>query len=333
MSDATTRIGSQPDDTSILNPQWLGEEMQRLYEMTTRVARARLNVLITGDTGTGKEVLARTIHRLSPRAGGPFLAINCAGLPPTLMESELFGHERGAFTGAASSRLGLFEAAQHGTLLLDEVGELPIELQAKLLRVIEERLVLPIGAVKPRPIDVRILAATHRDLQEAARAGTFRQDLYYRLSGITLTIPPLRNRPEEIPFLAAQFVREGAGREQPPRVSEAALELLRAQPWPGNIRQLRNVLCRALLFGDGEEVTIQNVVEALELEGAIHALIGPGIGPSNERLRIQQALDQCGGNQTRAARLLGVGRRTLVNKLRIYNFPRPRMEPTAWQAG
>jgi DNA-binding NtrC family response regulator len=322
---AMSLIEDRPAAIAGLPPEVLSESMQRLHALTARVAAARLTVLISGETGAGKEVLARRLHELSPRAGKPFMAINCAGLPSSLMESEVFGHERGAFTGALTARCGLFEAAQGGTVLLDEIGELPVELQAKLLRAIEERVVLPVGAVRPRPIDVRFLAATNRDLEAEVRQGRFRGDLYFRLSGITLEIPPLRERSVEIPALVRHFLRgtQREGRPAPPRLSDEALAILQRQPWPGNVRELRNVVERATLFCDGEELGPVEVEAALGLN-RVECPVSALAPATDERSRIVEALRRCGGNQTRAARMLGISRRTLIERLKRYDLPRPR---------
>jgi len=317
--------------------------MERVLDLVDRVADSPISVLLLGETGVGKELVAEAVHRASGRASKPFLKINCGALSPALLESELFGHERGAFTGADRAKAGLLESADGGTVFLDEIGELPMPLQVKLLRVLEERQVLRVGGLAPRPFDVRFVAATNRDLRAEVERGTFRQDLYYRLNAITLAIPPLRDRPSEILPLAEHFV---AVASQPKRASVPAIgrevrDALSRYGWPGNVRELRNVMERAvLLAGDGDIEVGHLPPELLETESATLARPA-GAEPSGapgppprvslrseveevERRRIVEALEQCVGNQTRAAEVLGMPRRTLVAKLKQYGIPRPR---------
>jgi DNA-binding NtrC family response regulator len=312
--------------------------MQRLYRLIERVAAGSVSVLLLGETGVGKEVIAEAVHRLSPRADKPCLRLNCAAFTETLLESELFGYEKGAFTGANQSKAGLLETAQGGTVFLDEIGEMPLSLQAKLLRVIEERRVMRVGGLKDRPIDVRFVAATNRDLQGEIAAGRFRQDLYYRLDGISINIPPLRERPGEIEELARLFINKATpDGQRPPVLSPAALELLRDYEWPGNIRELRNVIERAvLLCGDGaitfEHLPVEKLQSGFVREAPPTArAVGSASTPDkpiaeadSDRDRIIAALQQCAGNQTHAARLLGISRGTLLARLNEYNLPRPR---------
>lgn len=294
--------------------------MRRLADVAERVARSEICVLLTGETGVGKEVFARRIHELSPR-NGPFVALNCGALSQQLLESELFGHEAGAFTGAKQTKPGLLETGEAGTVFLDEVGEMPLDAQVRLLRVLEERRVLRVGGLQPRPIDVRFVSATNRDLQREVAAGRFREDLYYRLNGITLAIPPLRERLGEISTLASTFIAEAAQRsgQEPPSLSSAALSRLEAHPWPGNIRELRNVVERAVvLCGEG-------LIEPEHLfpEDLVGGLSG-GDAPQDERGRIMSALQECAGNQTRAAKLLGISRKTLGVKMDKLGIARPQ---------
>ena len=391
--------------------------MQRLHRLVQRIAVGMISVILLGETGVGKEVLADQLHRASPRAAKPFLRLNCAALTESLLESELFGHERGAFTGAIQAKPGLLETAQGGTVFLDEVGELPLSTQVKLLRVIEERQVMRVGAVKPRPIDVRFIAATNRDLEAEVAFGSFRRDLFFRLNGISLVIPPLRERVGEIDSLARNFIVQSCrqqGRDPQPTLSPDAVALLRRYSWPGNIRELRNVIERAvLLCYDGTITTEHLPVEKMGPVLPSHTpmrsappgassramregrLAVPGIYPGDrppgddalppdtdpgwappsdlrvshsgsnratmrpgglappstppgplpeglgslqdgapiglrsrvgaaERGRILEALERCAGNQTKAARLLGMSRRTLVARLETYGLPRPR---------
>ncbi|MBL8623435.1 MAG: sigma 54-interacting transcriptional regulator [Myxococcales bacterium] len=308
------------------------------------VAQSPVNVIVAGETGTGKEVLTRALHRLSGR-GGPMLAVNCAALAPALLESELFGHEKGSFTGAATAKAGLLEAAAGGTVLFDEIGELPLELQAKLLRAIENREVLRVGAVRPLPIDVRFVAATHRDLAAAVGDGSFRRDLFYRLAGITLTVAPLRERRHRVAELAARFAQDAAGRAD--ALTPDAVARLMAHDWPGNVRELKNAIERAVLLAEGGPVRAAHVLfdaaPAASAAGAASATSVPSapvaaaspvaaaaappglsVAEADERARIIAALDACAGNQTKAAQRLGVSRATLVTKLRLYRIPRPK---------
>jgi transcriptional regulator with PAS, ATPase and Fis domain len=308
--------------------------MARLDALVGRVAPGNINVLLLGETGVGKEVLAERIHRLSPRASHPLLRLHCAALSESLLESELFGHERGAFTGALKTKPGLLETAAGGSIFLDEIGELPPSIQVKLLRVIEERKVLRVGGLQPLPIDVRFIAATNRNLEAEVARGAFRQDLYYRLNGISLVIPPLRERIGEIAALAAEFVREAcrqSGRPAP-SLSPAALALLRARDWPGNIRELRNVCERAVLLCPGGVIEPEHLSlsdAAPEPAPAPPRAADPGLSPAAQRQRdeIVDALARCAGNQSRAAKLLGISRKTLVARLDAFGLPRPR-KPT-----
>jgi DNA-binding NtrC family response regulator len=290
-------------------------------ETVARIARGMLSVLISGETGVGKEVLARTIHELSGRAG-ELVSINCASLSPQLLESELFGHERGAFTGAAGAKRGLFEIAAGGTVFLDEIGELPLSLQARLLRVLETRQAYRVGGLSPVDLDVRFVSATHRDLVAEVARGAFRRDLYFRVNGMALAIPPLRARREAIPALARELLAQVAGSgRRAPRLGATALATLVQHPWPGNVRELRTVMERAVLVCDGDEILPAHLL--FDAGAGSAPCAGPPEG-SAERQRILAALDACAGNQTRAARLLGMSRSTLVNKLSLLDIPRPR---------
>lgn len=324
--------------------------MRAVYAQAELAARSPISILIGGETGAGKDVLARHIHAASPRSAAPFLALNCAALPETLLEAELFGSEKGAFTGAAQARAGLFEAAEGGTVFLDEVGELPLATQSKLLRVLEDRNVMRVGGRSPRKIDVRFLAATNRDLEAASEQGKFRRDLYYRLCGVALVVPPLRERPGEIEALALGFLDQtcrALGRP-PLAFSEQARERLLAHAWPGNVRELKNAVERAALLCTGSVIGVEylpdRVRSATVAVSPTAALAGGRVGTpavaetdaellmeraqraqrDAERERIGQALQQCGGNQRRAAELLGISRRTLVTRLTELDLPRPR---------
>ena len=301
--------------------------MQRLERLIDRVAPGAISVLILGETGAGKEVTAQKIHERSPRSEGPFVQLNCAALSESLIESELFGFEKGAFTGALQSKSGLLETANGGTLFLDEVGELPMSTQAKLLRVIEERRVLRVGALKSVAIDVRILSATNRDLEKEIAAGKFREDLYFRLNGISLVVPPLRERIDEIGTLAELFISRAAAadRKAPPRLTSGSLALLQSYRWPGNVRELRNVIERAVLLAPGDRIEPHHLpMDKLSARVATPAGNLEVEMQAFERDRIIKALDATGGNQTKAAALLGVARRTLINRLEQYGIDRPR---------
>jgi len=284
---------------------------------------------LLGETGVGKEILAETIHRRSTRAAKPFVRLNCAALTETLLESELFGHEKGAFTGAIATKPGLFEVADGGVVFLDEVGELKMSTQVKLLRVLDERKVLRVGDVTPRAIDVRVVAATNRDLEADVRAGSFRLDLLYRLNAMSIVIPPLRERVAEIEPLARAFLTRIATKlERPaPRLSPAARALLESYSWPGNVRELRNVIERAMVLCTGPEIAPDDLPED-KMRATFTARVRPApTDPpldGDERARIIAALDACAGNQTEAAKMLGVSRRTLITKIEKLAVPRPR---------
>jgi two-component system response regulator AtoC len=301
--------------------------MQQLNRLARQVAVGTISVLILGETGAGKEVLAHTIHAASSRAEGPFLRLNCAAFNETLIESELFGHEKGAFTGAAQAKPGLLETAEGGTVFLDELGELSLATQAKLLRVIETREVTRVGGLKPRVIDVRFVSATNKNLEHEIEARVFRQDLYFRLNGVILTLPPLRERVSEIAELAQRFVRQVAGQLGKPRpgFSNEALAALCAYAWPGNIRELRNTVERAVLLCDGVTIEVRDLPSGrMSCAGQSASTERPSSGESpSERERIVQALRDCAGNQSRAAKLLGISRRTLVTRLKQYDIERP----------
>jgi DNA-binding NtrC family response regulator len=319
--------------------------MTQLYKHLERVAASNLHVLILGETGVGKEVAAEAVHRFSPRAANSLLRINCAALPEQLLESELFGHTRGAFTGASADKPGLLEGANGGTVFLDEIGDLPLALQAKLLRVIEDGLVRRVGGVKAIHVDVRFVAATNRDLEAESARGGFRQDLFFRLSGATLTLPPLRARVAEIEPLAKTFLAEASVamfQRPPPMISKGALSLLEGYAWPGNIRELRNVMRHAMLLCQGsvlepehlphEKLTARVPPAPMRDDVAAPTIPPqPGSRPSLrnelqelERQRIVDALEQCAGNQSRAAELLGMSRRVFVARLDTHGIPRPR---------
>jgi transcriptional regulator with PAS, ATPase and Fis domain len=278
-SPRTNRPPADTQGTSEDEPRVVSPKMQNVYRMLDVIAPNDLGVLILGESGSGKEVFARELHRRSLRARGPFLRMNCAAFNESVLEAELFGHEKGAFTGAVSAKEGLFEAADRGTVFLDEIGEMPLAMQAKILRVLENREVLRIGGRQPTIVDVRFIAATHRDLRYLIASGSFRQDLYFRLNGFTVVVPPLRDRPEDIPALAEAFASELAARSMrpPPHLSEDAVALLQRYAWPGNVRELRTFVGRALAFcGSGaREITGKHFLDAAPELGA-------GAAPSPE---------------------------------------------------
>jgi DNA-binding NtrC family response regulator len=316
----------------------LAPRMRELYAQLQQVAASPLSVLIFGETGAGKEIVARELHRRSPRASGPFLPLNCAALNEQLLEAELFGYERGAFTGATLARPGLFETAHGGTVFLDELGELPASVQVKLLRVLEDRKVLRVGGRAPREVDVRFIAATHRDLEREIAAGRFREDLFYRLNGASFSVPPLRERREEIAALARLFLARACveqGRARVLSLAPAALAALEAYSWPGNVRELRNAIERGVALCQGDTLALEQLPPRVLAHGE------PAVAPAPEpladarsrlerelaeleRRRLLQVLEESGGNQATAAARLGVSRRTLVYRLSALGLTRPR---------
>jgi two-component system response regulator HydG len=300
--------------------------MAKVRDLLARVADSDASVLITGESGTGKEVVARVLHGRSRRSTGPFVAINCAALPEPLLESELFGHVRGAFTDARSARRGLFVQASGGTLLLDEVGDLPLALQPKLLRALQERTVRPVGGDVEVPFDVRLLATTHRDLEAAIEEGRFREDLYFRVNVIHVPLPPLRSRGADVLLLAQQFVGRYAAEARKPvkGLSPAAAERLVAYSWPGNVRELQNCIERAVALTQYEEIRVDDLPEKIRAYRRNHVLIASD-DPSElvsleeaERRYVVRVLEATGGNKTLAAQVLGMGRKTLYRKLEQY---------------
>jgi two-component system, NtrC family, response regulator AtoC len=343
-------------------------EMRRIYELAARAAQSDIGVLIHGETGSGKELLAEAVHHASLRVDKPLLKVNCGAIAENLLESELFGHEKGAFTGAHATHAGLFEATAGGTIFMDEIGEMPPATQVKLLRVLEERRIRRVGGSKSLPIDVRFIAATNRDLEAEVARGRFRQDLYYRISGIVLRIPPLRQRKSEIEPLARHFLGVFcmASRIRIPELSPKAVEAMLEYPWPGNVRELRNAMERAPFLSAGGPILPEHLPQSLLAAGddfldettdirdlgEIHGfnpkiqysqlrtgLVGPlahtppvpradtprSVG---EKQKILDALRFADGNQTKAAELLGVSRRTLINRIEEFGLPRPRKKTT-----
>jgi DNA-binding NtrC family response regulator len=298
--------------------------MQAVLALVERVARSDSPVLVSGESGTGKELVARALHRLSERAGGPLVDINCAAIAETLMESELFGHEKGAFTGAMTRKSGLFELAAGGTLFMDEIGELDPRLQGKLLRALETGTFYRVGGTQKVQVDVRIVAATNRDLAKAVAEGSFRGDLFYRINTISLALPPLRERAVDIPALAEHFLRYYGG-PMAPRLAPDAVEALVAYGWPGNIRELRNVMERAVLLASGGTITAADL-PFNPLPGMPRMVDDAPVAVSLadlERRHIAQVLHQTSWHQGRAAGLLGISTKTLYRKIREYGFRRP----------
>ena len=316
------------------------DKMENIFRLIERVAPARSTVLITGESGTGKELAAKSIHESSPRAEMPFVVVNCSNIPSDLLESELFGHTKGAFTGAVAAKKGLFEVADGGSIFLDEIGDLRPETQVRLLRVIQEREFTPIGDTTLTKVDVRIIAATNVDLKDAVRNGNFREDLYYRLSVVPIELPPLRERREDILPLAQHFIRkynEENSRNVSENLSPTVLSLLESYYYPGNVRELENIIERAVVIAPTDEITIDclrsevrdpNLARDMIVDGNGHSEqidIARGVNFYNEVRRfetdlISRALDQTGGHQSRAARLLGLNATTLNSKIKSYNI-------------
>jgi DNA-binding NtrC family response regulator len=314
--------------------------MQAIYKEIGRVASKPVNVLIRGETGTGKELIARALYQHSERAAAPFIAINCAAIPETLLESELFGHERGAFTGAESRRIGRFEQADHGTIFLDEIGDMTPGTQVKLMRVLQEKCVQRLGGKETIQVDVRVVAATHRDLETAIRQKQFREDLYYRLSVVVITLPPLRSRREDIPDLVRYFLEKyGPELGNPePSILPEAMDFLQAQSWPGNVRELENVVRKALLAAQTYTINVDHLRTALNKSGGLSYPPSTSLGEyidellaaarrgeiadvharlleATERELFQHAINQAQGNQAKASRWLGISRITMKAKL------------------
>lgn len=297
--------------------------MRRIYSLVEKVAPSKTSVVITGPSGTGKEVIARTIHNLSPRRDKPFVAINCSAIPASLMESEIFGHEKGAFTGADQRRLGCFELANGGTLFLDEVGELPVELQAKFLRVLEEEKLRRLGGKTEISVDVRVICATNRDLKKQIEAGLFREDLYFRLNVFSIELPPLCERREDIPLLAQHFVERFAAEagKRIRGITPKAMDILQSYSWPGNIRELRNTIERGVILCDGDMIDESHLPPEMEPDDSAGAVIKLSLGMplrEVEKEYILGSLRRNKGNKSRTAEILGISEKTLYNKLNRY---------------
>jgi nitrogen regulation protein NR(I) len=318
------------------------KKMQEVFKKVAKVARSSVTVLITGESGTGKEVIARAIHRYSDRKEKPFVAVNCAALPENLLEAELFGYEKGAFTGALSPKKGLFEEADGGTIFLDEIGELPLTLQSKLLRVIQEKEIRKVGAVKHRKIDVRIIAATNRNLEEEIKKGNFREDLFYRLNVVRIELPPLRERKEDILPLAKFFIKKFSEefKLQPKELAESAVNFLLNYDFPGNVRELENMLLRAMVLSGSPIITVSDLKpeEEIKTELNIEQMISDFVAriftveqkeknnlyeviiKTAEKILIKEVLKRCKYNQSKAAKILGIHRNTLRRKIKELNL-------------
>ena len=296
--------------------------------MISRLKDTRTPVLISGESGTGKELVARAIHFRGMLAQTPFVAVDCGALVPTLMESEMFGYEKGAFTGAMKSKMGLFQAANGGSIFLDEIGELPLEMQAKLLRVLQEKEVRPVGSNDRHAVDVRVIAATNRDLESAYRTGTFRKDLYFRLNVVTVHIPPLRERRADIPMLVHHFLNRYTP-TKPLQVTAAAMKSLLQYDWPGNVRELENCIARAVTQGDQAVIDVQDLPPAIRSEQPVSSEMTPQDAASlsttalaeMERMTILRVFEQAHGDKALAGKMLGISRATLYRKLKRYNIP------------
>jgi two-component system response regulator AtoC len=297
-----------------------------VLRMISRLKETRTPVLITGESGTGKELVARAIHFRGPLAAMPFVAVDCGSLVPTLMESELFGHEKGSFTGALKSKAGLFQVANGGTIFLDEIGELPLELQAKLLRVLQEKEVRPVGSNDKVPVDVRVIAATNRDLEAAYRGGTFRKDLFFRLNVVTIHVPALRERRSDIPQLAHYFLDRYAPGENI-QVTPAAMKSFLQYEWPGNVRELENCVARAVALGDHRTFDVEDLPPTIRSAPEAESGAGGGSAISTtaladlERMTILRVFEKAGGDKALAGKMLGISRATLYRKLKLYNIP------------
>jgi DNA-binding NtrC family response regulator len=310
-----SRLESAQEESELITES---PKMLEVLKLINRAAPTDSAVLILGESGTGKDMLARAIHGRSPRKNGPFVAIHCGGLQREILESELFGHERGAFTGAHATKPGLFEMADKGTVLLDEIGEMPLDSQVKLLRALETQSFYRVGGTRPRQVDVRVVAATNTDLADAVRQGEFRQDLFYRINTVTITLPPLRERPEDILLLAGHFLADRPSLS-PMRLSEDAEHALLRYPWPGNVRELKHVIQRALMLAPGELIELQDLPLDLQAGGKQEES-EPRRLDAQERKHIVDVLQQVRGHRGKAAAILGIDPKTLYRKVLTYQI-------------
>jgi DNA-binding NtrC family response regulator/pSer/pThr/pTyr-binding forkhead associated (FHA) protein len=328
-------IGAPPDEAGPVGADVIiaDAQMRRVYELVAKVADHPITVLVCGETGVGKDVIAAAIHHASQRRAGPLVRINCASMPESLLESALFGHEKGAFTGADRRTAGYFEAAHAGTLFLDEIGEVSPAMQAKLLRVLETRRFTRVGGVAEIEVDVRVVCATNRDLEVEVRREAFRSDLYFRISAFTILVPPLRDRPAEIGLLAEHFIRQAGGGRRPPALSASASAAILRYPWPGNVRELRNAIERAVVIRTRDTIELDDLPDRVRDYVLLHP--DPSVAQSGQRDVLEQVarlerdaivamLDACAGNQTEAARRLGISRRTLIYRMEKHGLkPQP----------
>ena len=294
--------------------------MKRVFDIVRRAAPSSATVLLQGPNGSGKDLVAHAIHNLSPRAKGPFVAVNCGAIPETLIESELFGHEKGAFTGAVAQRAGSFESADHGTLFLDEIGELPLQMQVKLLRALENRSFTRVGGTQTVEVDIRVVAATNRDLKTLVAEGKFREDLYFRLNVVEIYMPALKDRATDIPLLVSRFIKELSEKNggSVTGITPAAMKLLERYSWPGNVRELRNVVERMIVLSSGGMLDVEDVPDQLKASVAPVPLSSTVTIGENEKAQILAVLKECGDNRSEAARRLGISRRTIYRKLAEY---------------
>lgn len=301
----------------------VSEKMLRVYRMIEKVSPRNYSVLILGESGTGKELAARAVHFTSPRKDRPFVPVDCSAITPTLIESELFGYVKGAFTGAVQSKQGLLEAANGGTLFLDEIGDMPLDMQAKLLRALQEREVKPVGANERRQVDVRVIAATNRDLEAGIRAGTFRQDLFFRLNVVQIKLPPLRERKTDIPLLVATFLDKYSSPDEPRSISDGAMQRLMAYDWPGNVRELENVISRSVALSSGPFIHVSDLPTNLHYPPFESLSQKDEILPLEEleRRAIIRTLRETNGDKVAASKILGIGKTTLYRKLKQYKVP------------
>jgi transcriptional regulator with PAS, ATPase and Fis domain len=297
-------------------------EMRKIYQVIEQAAPTSASVLVHGESGTGKELVAQTVHQLSPRSGHPFVPLNCAAIPDSLLESELFGHEKGAFTGAIARRQGCFELANRGTLFLDEISEMTPTTQAKLLRVLQERTFRPLGGIREQSVDIRVIAATNVEPLEAVRTGKLREDLFYRLNVFNIRLPPLRDRKDDIPILAQAFIKEFNARNSRSvaGLTDTAMQVIERYDWPGNVRELRNVMERSTIVAGGALIDLADLPPLTNPAATSRAVAAGGLTPGTtvdqaERQLIEVTLQHTGGNKTRAAEMLGISLKTLHNKL------------------
>ena len=294
--------------------------MMRVFNLVRRAAPTAATVLLQGPNGTGKDLVAHALHNLSPRAKAPFVAVNCGAIPENLIESELFGHEAGAFTGAISQHIGSFESANHGTIFLDEIGELPLAMQVKLLRVLENRSFKRVGGTEDVAVDIRVVAATNRDLKALVAQGAFREDLFYRLNVVDIYLPSLKERASDIPLLVSRFIKEMAQKNgvPEPSITPAAMRLLEQYAWPGNVRELRNTIERMVVLSMNATLDVNDVPDSIRLPPQAAPLSATVTLGQNEKAQILAVLKECGGNRSEAARKLGISRRTIYRKLDEY---------------